>query len=74
METSEKGIFELCFLSFAGFTRQHTQTYLHLSELWMEETRKHVAVLISAHLLQVGRQQESRRQKLFLFVHHFSLT
>lgn len=36
--------------------------------------RKLDVVLISAHLLHVGRQQKSRRQKHFLFVHHFSLT
>lgn len=31
-------------------------------------------LLISAHLLHVGRQQKSRRQKRFLFIHHFGLT
>lgn len=31
-------------------------------------------LLISAHLLHVGRQQKSRRQKHFLFIHHFGLT
>lgn len=31
-------------------------------------------LLISAHLLHIGRQRKSRRQKHFLFIHHFGLT
>lgn len=55
--------------------RTDCRPYLHLPERWM---RRHPAeaesVLLSAHLLQVGRQQKSRRQELLLFVHHFGLT
>lgn len=43
-----------------------------LQQSLVEETWKQV--LVSIHLLQVGRQQRSRRQKLFLFVDHFSPT
>lgn len=77
----EMGIFQL-FAKRDGLYRYYVQTvhlvYIsHSSCLQLspvEETGSQNVVLVSAHLLQVGRQQKRRRQKLVLFVHHFSLT
>lgn len=78
-EPEETGIFQLCFLSSADITLTiHTDCapYLHLRAPACSRAvrRKRDGGLISAHLFQVDRQQKSRRQKLFLFVHHFGLT
>lgn len=75
-----EAFFSFTFLSLADVTQTwHTDwaPYGHLSRASARSRavwRKHDAVPLSAHLLHVGRQQKCGRQKLVLFVHHFSLT
>lgn len=82
-ETREKVSRHFCVCETGvEFGRHYVQTayfnYISQSSClqWshMEGEGEHSMVLVSAHLLQVGRQQEAGRQELLLFVHHFSLT
>lgn len=64
------------FLPAAGQTLPHRQpaSYLHLEEYQPVSAAKRRQLLVSAHLLHVGRQHECWRQKHVSFVHHLSLT
>lgn len=80
-EKMEAGIFSSPLSEVSRRYRHCVQTAHHiyisqsscLQQNLVEEVWKRILV-VSAHLLQVGRQQKLRRQKLFLFVDHFSLT
>lgn len=76
----EGGLSQLCLLSILDVTQTIKYSLRTVSEpppassVWSRTVWVKEEGLISAHLLQVGRQQMSRRKKLFLFVNYFSLT